>query len=345
MKVTTIGVDLAKTVFQVHAVDGHGKAVLRKQLRRKEVMNFFVNLSPCLIGMEACGSAHYWARKLAGLGHTVRLISPQFVKAYVKTNKSDRNDAEAICEAVGRPSMRFVAVKTVDQQALLAVHRARSGLVKARTAQANQIRGLVAEFGIVIAKGIGNIATRLPEILEDAENDLPGMMRELLRGLGANLKQLDEQVTALERQIKRWHADSEPSRKLEAIAGIGPLTASALVATLGDAHSFKNARQVPAWLGIVPRHEGTGGKVRLGRISKRGDTYVRTLLIHGARAVIRHLESKPDSANAWLTKLIARRNKNIAAVALAAKNARIAWALLAHDRAYQRDYMPKRASA
>jgi transposase len=345
MKITTIGIDLAKNVFQVHGVDERGKAVLRKQLKRKDVVKFFANLEPCLIGMEACGSAHYWARKLSEFGHTVRLIAPQFVKPYVKTNKNDRNDAEAICEAVGRPNMCFVPVKTAEQQAVLSVHRARQGFVKARTAQANQIRGLLAEFGIVIPKGIGHIAQRLPEILEDGENALPGMMRQLVRDLGAQLKVVDKQVEEMERQIKLWHRDSEPSRKLEAIAGIGPLTASAYVATVGDAKSFKNARQVPAWLGMVPRHEGTGGKVKLGRISKRGDVYLRTLLIHGARAVIRQVERKPNQADGWLKKLLARRNKNVAAVALAAKNARIAWALLAHERTYQSDYVAKRAAA
>lgn len=345
MKVTTIGIDLAKNVFQVHGVDEGGKAVLRKQLKRKDVVNFFANLAPCLIGMEACGGAHYWARKLSALGHTVRLVAPQFVKPYVKTNKSDRNDAEAICEAVGRANMRFVAVKTVEQQAVLSVHRARQGLVKARTAQANQIRGLLAEFGIVIPQGIGHIAKHLPEILEDGENGLPGMMRELLRRLGEHLKELDRQVGELEQQIKLWHRENEQSRKLEAIAGIGPLTASAYVASVGDARSFKNARQVPAWLGMVPRHEGTGGKVKLGRISKRGDVYLRTLLIHGARAVIAQFERKPDQAEGWLKKLLARRNKNIAAVALAARNARIAWALLAHERTYQSDHVARRAPA
>jgi transposase len=345
MKITTIGIDLAKNVFQVHGVDERGKAVLRKQLKRKDVVKFFANLEPCLIGMEACGSAHYWARKLSEFGHTVRLMAPQFVKPYVKTNKSDRNDAEAICEAVGRPNMCFVPVKTAEAQAVLALHRARQGFVKARTAQANQIRGLLAEFGIVIPKGIGHIAQRLPEILEDGENALPGMMRQLVRDLGAQLKVVDKQVEEMERQIKLWHRDSEPSRKLEAIAGIGPLTASAYVATVGDAKSFKNARQVPAWLGMVPRHEGTGGKVKLGRISKRGDVYLRTLLIHGARAVIRQVERKPNQADGWLKKLLARRNKNVAAVALAAKNARIAWALLAHERTYQSDYVAKRAAA
>ena len=201
MKITTIGIDLAKMVFQVHGVDAHGKTRLRKQLKRKDVVSFFANLEPCLIGMEACGSAHYWARKISELGHTVRLMAPQFVKPYVKTNKSDRNDAEAICEAVGRPNMRFVAVKTAPMQAALALHRARQGFVKARTAQGNQIRGLLAEFGIVIPKGIGHIAKRLPEILEDGENRLPGMMRELLQRLGENLQDMDRQVRDLERQI------------------------------------------------------------------------------------------------------------------------------------------------
>ena len=322
MKITTIGIDLAKSLFQVHGVDEHGKAVLRKPLKRKDVLSFFANLEPCLIGMEACGSAQYWARKLTALGHTVRLMAPQFVKPYVKTNKSDRNDAEAICEAVGRENMRFVPVKTAEQQAVLALHRARQGFVKARTAHANQIRGLLAEFGIVIAKGIGHITKRLPEILEDGENGLPGMMRELIERLGENLKQMDKQVGDLELQIKLWHRQNEQSRKLEAIAGIGPITASALVAMVGDAKSFKNARQVPAWLGMVPRHEGTGGKVTLGRISKRGEVYLRTMLIHGARSVIAQIECKPEQADGWLKKLLARRNKNIAAVALAARNAR-----------------------
>jgi len=345
MKITTVGIDLAKDVFQVHGVDAHGKAVLRKQLKRKDVVSFFANLEPCLIGMEACGSSHYWARKLAALGHTVRLMAPQFVKPYVKTNKSDRNDAEAICEAVARPNMRFVPVKTGEQQAVLSVHRARQGFVKARTAQANQIRGLLAEFGIVIAKGMGHIAKRLPEILEDGENGVPGMMRELLQRLGENLKEMDKQVGELERQIKLWHRENEQSRKLEAIAGIGPITASAYVASVGDAKSFKNARQVAAWLGMVPRHEGSGGKVKPGRISKRGDVYLRTLLIHGARSVIRQFERKPDQAEGWLKELLARRHKNVAAVALAAKNARIAWALLAHERSYQGDYVARRAGA
>ena len=345
MKIATIGVDLAKTVLQVHGVDRYGKVGLRKQLKRKDVVGFFANLEPCLIGMEACGSAHYWGRTLSGLGHTVRLMAPQFVKPYVKTNKSDRNDAEAICEAVARPNMRFVPVKTPEMQAVLALHRARQGFVKSRTAQGNQIRGLLAEFGIVIPKGIGHIAKRLPEILEDGENGLPAMMRQLIAQLGEQLKALDQQVGELEYQIKLWHHENERSRKLEDIAGIGPITASAFVASVGDAKSFKNARQVPAWLGMVPRHEGTGGKTVLGKISKRGDVYLRTMLIHGARSVVAQVERKPDQADEWLKKLLARRNKQIAAVALAAKNARIAWALLAHERSYESDYVATRPGA
>lgn len=345
MKITTIGIDLAKAVFQMHGVDERGKTVLRKQLKRKDMLSFFANLPICLIGMEACGSAHFWARELVKFGHTVRLMAPQFVKPYVKTNKSDRNDAEAICEAVARPNMRFVPVKTDEQQAVLALHRARQGFVKARTAQGNQIRGLLAEFGIVIPKGIGHVAKSLPEILEDGENGLPGMMRELLLRLGENLKQTNKQAGELEQKIKLWHRGNEQSCKLEAIAGIGPMTASAFVATVGDAKSFKNARQVPAWLGMVPRHDGTGGNVRMGKISKRGDVYLRTLLIHGARATIRHVERKTGPVDGWLKNLLARRHKNIATVALAAKNARIAWALLAHERGYQRDYVSTRPAA
>lgn len=343
MKITTIGIDLAKNLFQIHGIDERGKAVLRKQLKRKDVAKFFANLEPCLIGMEACGSAHHWARKLSEFGHTVRLMPPQFVKPYVKTNKNDRNDAEAICEAVTRPNMHFVPVKTAEMQAVLALHRARQGFVKARTAQANQIRGLLAEFGIVIHQGIHHVTERLPQILEDAENTLPGMMRELLERLGEQLKHTDKQVGELERRIKLWGRDNAQSRKLEEIPGIGPLSASVYVASVGDAKSFKNARQVPAWLGMVPRQEGTGGRVKLGPISKRGDAYLRMLLIHGARAVIRQFERKANQPDGWLKHLLARRNKNVAAVALAAKNARIAWALLAHERSYECHHVAKDA--
>jgi len=340
MKITTIGIDLAKEVFQVHGVDEHGKTVLRKQLRRNKMTNFFANLEPCLIGMEACGSSHYWARKLSEFGHTVKLMSPQFVKPYVKTNKHDMADAEAICEAVSRPNMRFVPIKNVEQQAILSVHRARQGLVKARTAQANQIRGLLAEFGIVMPQGIHSIAKRVPDILEDAENVLPGTMRHLLKRLNDHLAELNRQVEELELQIKLWHKNNEASQKLEAIPGIGPITASAIVATVGDAREFKNGRQLAPWFGLVPKQCSSGGKQLLLGISKRGDIYLRTLLIHGARAVVRYAENKAEPGS-WLRKLIMRRNKNIATVALANKNARIIWALLAKGTTFH----PNHASA
>ena len=344
MKITTIGIDLAKEVFQIHGVDERGKAVLRKQLKRSEMAKFFANLEPCLIGMEACGSAHHWARKLEEIGHTVKLMAPQFVKPYVKTNKNDMADAEAICEAVSRPNMRFVAKKTVEQQAVLSVHRARQGFVKARTAQGNQIRGLLSEFGIVIRQGIGAIVKRVPEILEDGDNGLPGAMRQLIERLTDNLKEMDRQVKELDTQIQLWHRENEASRKLAEIPGLGPITASATIATIGDAREFENGRQLAAWLGLVPRQNSSGGKQVLLGISKRGDTYLRTLLIHGARSVIRYAENKaePDS---WLGKLMARRNKNVAAVALANKNARIIWALLAKDRMFRPDYTAAKTAA
>jgi len=345
MKIATVGVDLAKNVIQVHGADERGKAALKKPFKRGQVLPYFARLEPCLIGMEACGSAHYWARKLMALGHTVKLMAPQFVKPYVKTNKNDAADAEAICEAVRRPNMRFVPVKNSEQQAVLSMHRARQAFVKTRTAQANQIRGLLLEFGITIPQGIGHIATRLPEILEDGENELPGRFRLLLQRLGDHLKEMDRQVTELEREITLWHRENETSRKLAEMPGIGPITASALAASVGDAKCFKNGRQMAAWLGLVPRHQSTGGKTMLLGISKRGDSYLRSLLVHGARSMIRHAEGKADQTTAWFGRLLARRHKNIAAVAIANKNARIAWALLAHDREFRPDYTPAGAVA
>src|SRR3984885_7946195 len=309
MNITTIGIDLAKNVFQVHGADERGKAVLTKVLRRSQMLPFFAQRPPCLIGMEACGSAHFWARKLTALGHTVKLMAPQFVKPYVKTNKNDARDAEAICEAVSRPSMRFVAIKTPEQQALLALHRARQGLVRARTAQGNQIRGLLAEFGYVIPKGRRHLESYVPEILEDAENGLAGMSRELFARLLEHLRHLGTQVLALEAQIKAWHREDAASQRLEQIPGIGPLTASALVASIGDARNFKNGRQLSAWLGLVPRQHSSGGKPTLLGISKRGDVYLRPLLIHGARSTL--LRAKPSD---WGAALAERRNKNLAAV-------------------------------
>lgn len=294
--------------------------------------------------MEACGSSHHWARKLGEFGHTIKLMSPQFVKPYVKTNKHDIADAEAVCEAVSRPNMRFVPIKNVEQQAILSMHRTRQGFVKSRTAQANQMRGLLYEFGIVIPKGIRSVVKRMPDILEDAENSLPGTLRRLLKRLNDHLKELDLQVQELELQIKLWHKENEASQRLEAIPGIGPITASAIVATVGNAAEFKNGRQLAAWLGLVPKQYSSGGKQILFGISKRGDTYLRTLLIHGARAVIRFAENKVEPES-WLRKLITRRNKNISAVALANKNARIIWALLAKNTTFHLDHTPAASTA
>ncbi|MHB1565222.1 MAG: IS110 family RNA-guided transposase [Acidiferrobacter sp.] len=340
MQITTVGIDLAKAVFAVHGVDGRGKVVFRKSLKRTQVLMFFANLEPCLIGMEACGSAHYWARKLSALGHTVRLMAPQFVKPYVRTNKNDAADAEAICEAVSRPSMRFVPAKTEEQQGILAVHRARQGFVKARTARANQIRGLLSEFGLVIPQGIASIAKHIPRILEDAENDLPDTLRALIARLATHLKELDCQVDELEAQIQAWHRQNAESQRLAEMPGIGPITATALVAVMGDAKTFTDGRQLAAWLGLVPRQHSSGGKPALLGISKRGDVYLRTLLIHGARAVVQSAERK-IAADTWIKRLLGRRHKNVAALALANKNARTVWALLAHGC----DYRPNTLAA
>lgn len=338
MKITTVGIDLAKNVFQVHGIDQRGKSVINRRLKRKQVLAFFAQLPPCLVGMEACGGAHYWARKLQAQGHTVKLMAPQFVKPYVKANKTDAADAEAICEAVTRPNMRFVPIKNADQQSVLSLHRARQGFVRARTAQANQIRGLLAEYGITLPQGIGHVAKRLPEIVENTENDLPGMFCDLLIRLGVHLRELDRQTQELEEQIHAWHRSNEESQKLEQIPGIGVLTASALIASIGDARNFKNGRELAAWLGLVPRQHSSGGKVLLQGISKRGDAYLRTLMVHGARSVIRVAQRKTTRTDRWSTEMLGRRHTNVAAVARANKNARVAWALLAHGRDYNAGY-------
>jgi transposase len=337
MHVTTVGLDLAKHVFQVHGIDQSGQVLIRRQLRRGELIGFFRRLPPCLIGMEACASAHQWGRVLQRHGHTVRLMAPQFVKPYVKTNKNDVADAEAICEAVSRPNMRFVPIKSIEQQAILSVHRVRQGFVKARTAQGNQIRGLLGEFGLIIPQGISHIFERVPALLEDASNELPIAFRQMIEQLTTHLRELDRRVKEFERQIITWHRSSELSRKLEKIPGIGPLAASALVASIADAKSFDNGRQVSAWLGLVPRQCSSGGKSTLLGMSKRGDAYLRTLLIHGARSAILAAQ-RAAKANQWLSGLLNRRHPNIAAVALANKNVRTAWALLAHDREFKPNY-------
>ena len=337
MEITTIGLDLAKNVFQVHGVNERGNTVLRKQLRRDQVAPFFANLPACLVGIEACASAHHWARKLQALGHTVRLMAPQFVNPYVKSNKNDAADAEAICEAVARPSMRFVPIKNVEQQSVLSLHRVRQGFVRARIAQANQIRALRGEYGLVVPQGTAYIAQRVPALIEDAVNELPGSFRLLMQRLLEHLKVLQQQVDEIDAQIKAWQRASEASQRLEKVPGIGPLAATALVASVGDAKNFDNGRQFSAWLGVVPRQHSSGGKPTLLGMSKRGDAYLRTMLIHGARSVIYRATQKAD-ADSWLVKLTTRRNKNVAAVAMANKTARTVWALLAHGREFKPDY-------
>jgi transposase len=343
MKVTTVGIDLAKNVLQIHGADDNGKPLVRRQLNRNQVMTYFANLEPCLIGMEACGSAHHWARQLQSLGHEVRLISPQFVKPFVKTNKHDMADAEAICEAVTRPTMRFVPIKNVEQQAMLSLHRAREGFIGDRTATVNRIRGLMSEFGLVIPQGIGHVRSKVPELIEDATNELPGMFRGLIDQLLEHLKWLDKQIDQIESQINTWHRNNADSQRLAEMPGIGVITATALIAMIGNARNFKSGREVAAWIGLVPRQHSTGGKQTLLGISKRGDAYLRKLLIHGARALAYHAGRKAD-ANNWLHKLVNRKHMNIAVVAQANKTARIVWALLAHGREFRPDYALKAAA-
>ena len=335
MKISRIGMDIAKNVFQLHGVDSHEQTVLKKKLKRCDVLAYFRTLAVCQIAMEACGGAHHWARALIAMGHSVVLIAPQFVKPYVKSNKNDAADAEAICEAMSRPGMRFVPVKTVGQQDIQALHRVRSELVKQRTAKGNQIRGLLAEYGLVVVKRIECLRVALPELLEDADNGLTGEFRALLDGLRRDLVKLDERVGEMDRQIALICRGSEAAKRLQHIPGIGPVTASALIAAVGDGRSFKRGRDMAAFLGLVPRQHSSGGKEKLLGISKRGDSYLRTLLIHGARSVQRVSVNKTDPRSRWLNAVTARRHKNVAAVALANKNARIAWAVLSKGCAYQ----------
>lgn len=336
MKIATVGLDIAKQVFQIHGADSEGRAVLRKRLRRDQVAEFFANLPPCLIGLEASCGSHYWSRVLGRFGHTVRLIAPQFVKPYVKSNKNDANDAEAICEAVSRPQMRFVPAKSIEQQDIQSLHRVRSRLVSSRTQLACQVRGLLAEYGIVLPERIGQLRRGLPRILENAENELTALSRRLFSSLYEELTELDEKIKAMDEQVKAIYRASEPCQRVAAVEGIGPLTATALIAAMSDGKSFKNGRQFAAWLGLVPRQHSTGGKTRLFGISKRGDSYLRTLLIHGARSVVYRANRKTDSRNRWIADKQRRLGTSKACVALANKNARIVWSLIAHGEGYRR---------
>ena len=339
MKLIRIGVDLAKDVFQVHGVDRHEKAVWRRKLRRNEWLKVLVStVEPgCEIGMEACGGAHHWARKLQGMGFKVKLIAPQFVKPYVKGDKSDANDAEAICEAMSRPSMRFVTVKSPEQQDIQAVHRIRVGLVEQRTAKANQIRGLAAEYGLVAPKELGQLRIALPCWLEDAQNGLSDRFRQLLSGVWEDLRALDERVGELDREITVIAKSDPLAKRLQQLRGVGPVIATALVGALGNGEQFDRGRQMAAALGLTPRQHSSGGKERLLGISKRGDAYLRTLLIHGARSVIRTAKGKEDRLSRWVVTLAARSHPNVAAAALANKTARMAWAMMRNGTDYQPD--------
>jgi transposase len=336
-KLSRVGIDLAKNVFQIHGVDRHGKSVWRRRLTRDKWLRALLEkVEPgCEIGMEACAGAHHWARQLQSRGFTVKLIAPQFVKPYVKSNKNDANDAEAVCEAMSRPSMRFVAVKTVEQQDIQAAHRIRSELIGHRTAKANQIRGLVAEYGLVAPQQLARLRAAVPLWLEDAENGLTSRFRGLLSSLWHDLMTLDQRVAELDHEINMIAQSDPVAKRLQQLRGVGPMVATALVATVGSVEQFANGRQMAASLGLTPRQHSSGGKDRLLGISKRGDAYLRSILIHGARSVIRTAKLKDDRLSQWVTRLAERRHPNVAAVALANKTARIAWAMLRHGTDYE----------
>jgi transposase len=335
MNVTTIGIDLAKHSFSLHGVDAQGNVVFRKTLSRGKLLPFLAQQPPCLVGMEACSGAHAWARELVQLGHRVGIMAPRFVAPYRKGGKNDGNDAEAICEAVGRPGMRFVPVKSAEQQAILCLHRVRAGLIKERTALTNRLRGLLTEFGLIMPKGRYSAQLHIPDLLEDADNGLPMLARRLLHDTYLRLQALHQQVLAYDRELNQLARTSASAQRLMTVPGIGAITATAILASVGDPRQFRNGRQFAAWLGLTPRQYTTGGKIRLGRITKRGDAYLRTLLIHGTRAVLATVTDKDDRLSLWVQALIARRGYKRATVALAAKNARILWAMMVRSETYQ----------
>ena len=335
MEVSTMGLDIAKNVFQVHGVDALGATVIRKQLRRRQLLRFFETQPPCLVGMEACATSHHWAREIAALGHDVRLMPPRYVKPYVKRNKNDAADAEAICEAVTRPTMRFVAVKSTERQSVLMVHRTRELLVRQRTMLVNALRAHMAEFGVVARVGLPQVKELLSVIADGDDERIPTLARACLKGLARQLLSLEREIVGAEKRIHAWHRTNQDSRRLETVPGIGPITASALASSITDPQIFKSGREMAAWIGLVPRQNSTGGKERLGRISKQGDQYLRWLLVAGAMTVIRHAKRR-GTADRWLANIIAHKPTMVAAVALANKNARVAWALMKHGGTYRR---------
>lgn len=332
---SVIGIDLAKQVFQLHGLDQEGRSILKKKLSRHQMLRFFAQIPPCLIGMEACGGSHYWARELSKLGHQVKLMAPQYVKPYVKTNKNDAADAEAISEAVTRPNMRFVEIKNAEQQVLLLMHRERDGLIKERTALVNRIRATLAEFGITIPAGINRLKVWFRQEYGEHEQGLPALLSQHIQNMLIRLTQKDQDILVLDKEIDREIQQNERCKRLLEVLGIGRLTSSALVASIGNASTFSSGRQLAAWLGIVPKQHSSGGKQILQGISKRGDVYIRRLLIHGARAVIRHLKSDHPWFT-WISGLEQRMHRNKVVVAIANKLARIAWALLVKGVHYER---------
>lgn len=334
MSIATIGLDLAKNWFQVHGVDSSGITVVKRRLRRCEVLDFFKDIEPCLVGIEACATAHYWARELMLFGHTVKLMPPTYVKAYVKRNKNDAADAAAICEAVTRPSMRFVPIKSADQQSVLMLHRARALLVKQRTMLVNALRAHMAEFGIISPQGIYNIE-KLILVISDQKTPLPDLARSILNLIVDQLREISDRIRALEIRLAKWHKENEVSKLLASVPGIGIMGASAIAATVTDLHPFNSGREFAAWLGMTPQQHASGGKERLGSISKRGDKYIRTLLIAGAMSVLRHARKRATKDMEWITRLLERRPVKVVAVALANRTARIAWAVMQRGTPYQ----------
>ena len=333
--VTTIGLDIAKSVFQVHGVDANGQVVIRRQLKRRYILAFFQKVPPCLVGIEACASSHHWSRELQAPGHTVRLMPPAYVKPYVKRHKNDATDAEAICEAVGRPNMRFVATKTPGQQSCLTLHRTRHLFIRQQTSVINAIRAHLAEFGIVAPVGRHGVEQLLQVVADKSDKRLPEVARICVAALGAQLQTLKAKILEFDRLIMAWHRSSETSRRLDDIPGVGPALATALVASIADPNAFRSGRDFSAWIGVVPKQNSSGGKDRLGSISKRGDRYLRGLFVAGALAVIRYAKIYGTKHRPWLTALLTRRPTKVAAIALANKIARMAWAMMAKGERYK----------